>query len=177
MKLSRSLLIGLASVALFGATAALAARPKPAVYDVKSYRASACQARYPDAVVYDFGGICNPSESAMDVEIVCPIVRDNVQNGDGALIVVDVGVSGAPVLCTASSWNGPGGLVWEPVDEISADTGPALGFTSISLQLVESAPQGSYSLSCVLPPDLSCILSYRVWEWQGSEDNMTDYNR
>jgi hypothetical protein len=178
MKLSQSLLVGLASVSILGATAALAARPKPpADYDMKSYRATACQARNPDAVVYDLGGICNPSESTTAVEIVCPIVRDNVLNGDGALIVVDAGVSGDPVECTASSWNGPGGLVWEPVDEVTGDTGAAGGFTSIVLQLEESAPQGSYSLSCVLPPDMSCILSYRVWERQGSDDNMTDYNR
>ena len=144
--------------------------------DFKSYRATGCQARPLDAVTYEFGGICNPSGSTTEVEVVCPIVRDNVEDLDGALITVDVGVTSLPVECTAYSWRGPGGLVFQAIDEVTVSSS-CCGFMSIFLQLEESVSGGSYSLSCKLPPDMSCILGYRVMEWEGSQGNMTDYNR
>ncbi len=148
----------------------------PPDFDAKSYRATGCQARPLDAVTYEFGGICNPSGSTTEVEVVCPIVRDNVEDVDGALITVDVGITSLPVECTAYSWRGPGGLVFQAIDEVTVSSS-CCGFMSIFLQLEESVSGGSYSLSCKLPPDMSCILGYRVMEWEGSQDNMTDYNR
>jgi hypothetical protein len=160
--------------------------PPPAEYDEKSYRATGCQVHPSDAnaVTYQIGGICNNPDlypPASEVEVVCPVVRDNVLDSDGVLIFVDVGVTSSPIECTAYSWKGPGSLVGTTVDEDTNSAG-SFGFSSIFLWLEESEENGSYSLKCILPApvseaDTACVLSYRVREWEGSADNMTDYDR
>ncbi|MDJ0807348.1 MAG: hypothetical protein QNJ78_10990 [Gammaproteobacteria bacterium] len=146
--------------------------PRDPEFDAKTYRATGCQARPIDLVIYENGGICNPENSPSEVEVTCPIVRDNTENEDGANIVVNVGVSDSPIECTAYSW----GTHWSETEKVS-DATSGWGFISIFLQLTESTPGGSYSLSCILPPDMSCVYGYKVWEWEGSDDNMTDNNR
>jgi hypothetical protein len=148
----------------------------PPDFDRKSYRATGCHSQPSETVVYNlygFSGICNPSSSTSDLEVFCPIVRDNAVDEEGAVIVVNVAVNAfTPVECTARSW----GSSFTLVDEVTAPS-PGPAFQSILLLLEESDPGGSYSLSCILPPDGSCILSYDVYEWERSLDNMTDYNR
>jgi hypothetical protein len=142
----------------------------PPLFDYKHYRANACQARPLDLVTYEWGGICNFSDSASEIELNCPIVRDNVLNVDWVVIAMDVGVTSLPVECTATSWNG-----FQVTDEVTA-VAPCCGFVNMVLELQESTAGGYYSLSCTVPSD-ACVLGYKVMEWQGSWDNMTDYNR
>jgi hypothetical protein len=146
---------------LIGAQATAAGGPPTPPDDVKTYRATACQARPADVWRYEYGGIYNPADSPTEVEVVCPIVRDNVENDSGASIVVYLGVGVEPVECTFTAWS----TSWELIDEVTGSA-TGVGFPPLYLWLQSSDPDGSYSLSCTLPPD-SMIFSYEVQEPQG----------
>ena len=150
----------------------MAARPPPPPdVDAKTYRATACQARPADVGRYEHGAIFNPSDSATDVEVVCPLVRDNVENRDGVEIWINLAVGLEDVECEAASWSSH----YQELDRAS-DSVSGVGFPTMYLRLETSDSGGSYSLTCTLPPD-SMISSYEVQEPQGSTGNMTDYDR
>lgn len=160
------------------ATQALAKKPEeivvppPPGYDIKSYPATACQPSPMGVATFQQGHICNPDNSTVELNLNCPIVRDDVVEGDDTLILVNVAQYLWPVECTAYSLDQGYGVI----DEVNASQ-IVYGETTLLLTLEETESDGYYSLSCMLPED-SCFFGYRVYEWEDGDYEMTtDYNR
>lgn len=135
--------------------------------DAKVWPGSACQFKNPQQIIFepdasfalDNGKIKNVSSQI--AEVVCPVVRDNVNNTNGtvAVTVRVLGSLGKNVACKLNSRDRFGKSI-----DFSANIGGADEPKSIALDVEKSALSGSYDLSCGLPPD-GQVLTYQVTEF------------
>lgn len=178
MKLRKTSLVANVTAAICVVAAHAVAAPPERVppapdYDVKSYPATACQLYQPaETAQFAPGSLCN-NDSTDFVMVFCPVVRDDVESEDATYeIIVNINQSAAgPSFCTALSYAADHEVI-EYVTTYAADSGK----TTLHVDLDESVPGGYYDLLCGLAPG-SCLYSYRVFEWEGRYDEMTDYNR
>ena len=173
----RSLVASIAAAICVSATHTVAAPPErlpPAPdYDVKSYPATACQLYQPtETAQFTPGSLCN-DDSTDFLLVFCPIVRDDVAAEDGTYeIVVNINQAAAgPSSCAAFSYTADHEVI-EVITAYAVETGK----TTLHVDLNASVPGGYYDLFCGLAPG-SCLYSYRVYEWEGRHDEMTDYDR
>ncbi len=147
--------------------------PPPPQFDSKGYPGTTCQPSTLGLATYSQGRICNPAGSTEDLNVFCPIVRDDMEGGDGTVIFVDIAQYVRVVECTASSLGRWYDVVYEETRSVIQPAGEA----TITLNLEETVNPGYYSLSCILPED-SCIFGYFVLEFENYDyGEMTDYNR
>ncbi|HEV8716856.1 MAG TPA: hypothetical protein VGX03_29065 [Candidatus Binatia bacterium] len=89
-----------------------------------------------------------------DVNVVCPIVRDNINNTGVFSVGVRVdGAAGEGVLCTLTSRDQFGKEL--PPDDFQA--GGEQGAELLALLVRQSGSRGTYELNCLLPPGGSVI--------------------
>lgn len=177
MKIFNALfIVSIVSVAAMITTQANSAPPEklpPApTYDVKSYSGTACQPSPVDRASYNVGMICN-NDFTYGLVVYCPVVRDDTQGTDGTyefIVNVKLNMPGE-ISCTALSFDSDRDQI-----EIVSDSTAETGEQTLYLDLDESAVDGYYDLTCSLPP-AGCIYSYRVYEWESTYRDMTDYNR
>jgi hypothetical protein len=134
-------------------------------YATRIFAGAECQLQDPINVSglpeYGFGTILNGFGAPGDVNVVCPVVRDNTSNLNGtADFTVRVVSNGADfVLCSSYSVDEDGTLI----DTVTASTNSNVPVT-LNIDLAISANKGAYSMRCVLPPD-SMIINYRLKEF------------
>ncbi len=171
---------GLMSIGVFGAmllsvlglSAALGA-PQAYAEDQKVYPGNACAAYSPednaDLFRHFGGGIWNESSSS-DAFITCPIVRDNVLNGNGtkrAIVRVhNTRTDALAVSCTLVSMSGQGQFITS-----RSATATTTGFVNLEVGVNASANLGLYYIYCYLPQKQGSqpagVLNYWINEHDG----------
>ena len=128
--------------------------------------------RVPETAQFTPGSLCN-EDSTDFLMVFCPIVRDDVAAEDGTYeIVVNINQAAAgPSSCAAVSYTADHEVI-EAITAYAVENGK----TTLHVDLNASVPDGYYDLFCGLAPG-SCLYSYRVYEWEGRHDEMTDYDR
>lgn len=171
--------MGAAASAILMSSQVIAAKPDridippPPDYDIKGYPATACHPSPVELASYNQGRICNPPDSTENLKVYCPIVRDDMIDGNGTFIAVHIAQYVQAVECTAFSLD----QHYDVIDQSTSFVAIPDGETSIALVLEDTVSLGTYSLSCTLPAD-SCIFGYFVLEYEGDEyEETTDYNR
>lgn len=151
------MVIAVVSCAAFGSSAYAGS-------DAKVMAGSACQFTDPTkqtltSVAFQSGNITNTADQP--ARVVCPVVRDNINNLDGivAATMRVRGSAGVAVLCFLRSRDRFGTII---EDDVSS--GGANGPQSVTLDVSTSSRSGSYDVSCRLPKNGS-ILTYQVSEF------------
>jgi hypothetical protein len=140
--------------------------------DLKMMAGNACQFTDPEKIIFskdisfafDGGRIRNVGTT--DVTVVCPIVRDNINNTGVFSVGVRVdGAAGEFVLCTLISRDLFGKQIGPDDFETGGEQGPEL----LALLVNKSGVRGTYELRCLLPPGGS-VINYQYNEPTPTED-------
>ncbi|MDD9944760.1 MAG: hypothetical protein OXU20_27210 [Myxococcales bacterium] len=138
-----------------------------AQWDTKHYHGSLCQPNNDEDDLYRWytTGTRNKGESRF-AHLICPIVRDNTTNTNGALVRVTVREVDRGGWCSlhAMAWPDPSTVIsawgaWE-----------GGGIKIVELQLHSSFKHGHYSLWCTISEG-SSVISYWVAERLPSDAN------
>ena len=128
--------------------------------DLKTMAGSACQFTDPAKIIFSkdisfaFEGGRIQNVGTTDVSVVCPIVRDNINNTGVFSVGVRVqGIGDEAVLCTLTSRD----VFGKQVGHDDFDTGGDQGAELIALLVNQSGVRGTYELRCLLPPGGSVI--------------------
>lgn len=174
MKTSNSVLSAVV-VSVLGLSATLNA-PQAYADDEKVYPGNACENSYfldvfdnkkAALVKHNGGGIWNES-SLNDAFITCPIVRDNVSNGNGtkgAIVrVYNTRTDAAAVGCSLVSVDALGQII-----TIKSAQATTLGVVNLEVGVNASANLGLYYISCYLPQKEGTqpagVLNYSINEY------------
>jgi hypothetical protein len=140
--------------------------------DLKMMTGNACQFTDPAEIIFsqdisfafDQGRIRNVGTRR--VSVVCPIVRDNVNNtGIFSVQVRVAGAAGEGVLCTLTSRDRFGKNIPPDVFQTGGEQGSEL----LTLVVNKSGIRGTYELRCALPPD-GQVINYQFNEPTPTED-------
>lgn len=152
--------IAVVSCAAFGSSAY-------AGQDSKVMAGSACQFTDPAEIIFEpdisfafsDGRIRNIAD--VGVTVVCPVVRDNIKNTNGTLVLTArvVSVNNQNVLCTLTSRDRFAKFIRDDF-AVGGTNGPQ----SVTLDVNTSVASGSYELTCLLPPGAS-VLTYQLTEF------------
>jgi hypothetical protein len=133
---------------------------------------NACQFKDPAKIIFSKdisfafsdGRIRNVGTTSTNV--VCPIVRDNVNNTGVFSVQVRVqGAAGEGVLCTLTARDRFGKALSPDAFAVGGEQGSEL----LTLLLNKSGIRGTYELSCLLPPRGS-VINYQYNEPTPTED-------
>ena len=140
--------------------------------DLKTMAGSACQFTDPAKIIFAndisfaFEGGRIRNVGTTDVSVVCPIVRDNINNTGVFSVGVRVqGLGDEAVLCTLFSRDLFGKQVGPSDFTAGGENGPEL----LALLVNKSGVRGTYELTCLLPPGGS-VINYQYNEPTPTED-------
>ena len=139
--------------------------------DSKTLAGTACQFTDPAKIIFSkdisfaFEGGRIQNVGTTDVSVVCPIVRDNINNTGVFSVGVRVqGIGDEAVLCTLTSRD----VFGKHVGHDDFDTGGEQGAELIALLVNQSGVRGTYELRCLWPP-LGSVINYQ-YESTPTED-------
>lgn len=173
------LVIGTSSTAL-GQNGPPVKMPRAPDHDAKIFPGSMCQPyggmlfTQSDDLLYGDGAVMAADMNGPRVWVDCPIVRDDATGTDGVDMVRVTVEDQDEVLnfdCYVRAYDKWGARVAQ-VSDSSTGTGHQI----LDLDLDQSAEYGTYTLWCTIPPNLSILWAYRVYEHQDGYNDMTDYD-